>query len=177
MIRVTFSAWMADLVQRPEVKIGVALIIRGLKGTGKGKFLQQFGSLFGSHFMEVANGEHIVGKFNVHLSQLLLLGADEAYWNGDKKAEGILKNLVTEPKITIERKGIDSVSMDSFLRVVLITNNDDVVPASGDERRWFVLDIADTYKANHAYFKAIDDHMDSGGREALLYYLKHYEIQ
>jgi len=169
-------SWMAHLVQKPEEKIGVAVIIRGLKGTGKGKFLQQFGSLFGSHFMEVANGEHIVGKFNAHLSHLLLLGADEAYWNGDKKAEGVLKNLVTEPKIIIERKGIDSVSMESFLRIVLTTNNDYVVPASGDERRWFVLDIADTYKGDYAYFKAIDDHMNSGGREALLYYLMHYRI-
>ena len=169
-------AWMAHLVQKPEEKVGVAVIIRGLKGTGKGKFLQQFGSLFGSHFMEVANGEHIVGKFNAHLSHLLLLGADEAYWNGDTKAEGVLKNLVTEPKITIERKGIDSVSMDSFMRIVLTTNNDYVVPASGDERRWFVLDIADTYKGDYAYFKAIDEHMDSGGREALLYYLMHYQI-
>ena len=169
-------AWMAHLVQTPEEKVGVAVIIRGLKGTGKGKFLQQFGSLFGSHFMEVANGEHIVGKFNAHLSHLLLLGADEAYWNGDTKAEGVLKNLVTEPKITIERKGIDSVSMDSFMRIVLTTNNDYVVPASGDERRWFVLDIADTYKGDYAYFKAIDEHMDSGGREALLYYLMHYQI-
>jgi len=169
-------SWMAHLVQKPEEKIGVAVIIRGLKGTGKGKFLQQFGSLFGSHFMEVSNGEHIVGKFNAHLSQLLLLGADEAYWNGDKRSEGVLKNLVTEPKITIERKGIDSVSMDSFLRVVLTTNNDYVVPSSGDERRWFVLDIADIYKGDYAYFKAIDDHMDSGGRENLLYYLTHYQI-
>lgn len=169
-------AWMAHLVQKPEEKVGVAVIIRGLKGTGKGKFLQQFGSLFGNHFMEVANGEHLVGKFNAHLAQLLLLGADEAYWNGDKKAEGVLKNLVTEPKVIIERKGIDSVSMDSFLRIVLTTNNDYAVPASGDERRWFVLDIADTYKGNYAYFKAIDDHMDSGGREALLYYLLHYQI-
>jgi hypothetical protein len=169
-------AWMAHLFQKPEEKIGVAIIIRGLKGTGKGQYMNHLGSLLGNHYMAISNGEHLVGKFNAHLEKLLLLGVDEAFWSGDSKAEGILKNLVTEPRIMIERKGIDPMSLDSFVRVVMTTNNDYAVPASADERRWFVLDCANTYKGDFDYFAALQYHMDNGGREALLHYLLNYQI-
>ncbi len=169
-------SWMAQLVQSPEIKAGVAVILRGNKGVGKGKFTQQFGSLFGRHSLVVANGEHLVGKFNSHLSDKLLVIVDESYWNGDKKAEGILKNLVTEPAIMVERKGIDSVSMNSYHRIILTTNNDYAVPASADERRWFVLDVSNSRKDDYEFFKNIDLVMDSGGREALLHYLLNYKI-
>ena len=169
-------AWMADLVQSPEVKPGVALVIRGLKGTGKGVFSNNFGGLFSPHFTTISNGEHLVGKFNGHLSNLLLLCVDEAFWSEDPKAEGILKNLVTEPKIMIERKGYDPQSIDSYLRVIMTTNNEHAVPASNDERRWGVLDCAPTYKGKSAYFKDLQERMDDGGREALLHYLMTYQI-
>lgn len=35
--------------------------------------------------------------------------ADETLWAGDKRSVGALKRLITEPTLTIERKGIDAV--------------------------------------------------------------------
>ena len=168
--------WMADIVQNPQRKIGTALIARGAKGIGKGQFVHHFGSLFGHHFMEISNGSHMTGNFNAHLAKTLVLAADEALWAGDKKAEGVLKNLVTEPTAVLERKGFDPVSIPSYLRIMMTTNSDWAVPASGDERRWFVLDVSNKHKKDFAYFEKLQNHMNNGGREALLYFLLNHEI-
>jgi hypothetical protein len=60
--------------------------------------------LFGQHGLRIQSREHLTGRFNPHLRDCCLLFADEAYWPGDKTAEGILKGLITEPDIPIEAK-------------------------------------------------------------------------
>ena len=40
----------------------------------------------------------------------LVVYADEAFWAGDKKAEGVLKAMITEDTIQIEMKGKDVVA-------------------------------------------------------------------
>ena len=44
----------------------------------------------------------------------------------------------------IEPKGVDSFPMPNRLKILMASNNDWVVPASADERRYFVLDVSDT---------------------------------
>jgi hypothetical protein len=39
-----------------------------------------------------------------------------------------------------------------------------------------VLDVAENARQNHAYFQAIDDEFDSGGREALLAFLLDFDL-
>ena len=168
------KAWVAQLLQEPENKIGVAIIIQGLKGVGKSMFAACVGSLLGQHYAEISNGYHLVGNFNSHLSKLLLLCVDEALWVNDKKAEGVLKNMITAPTSMYESKGVDAIPVDNFMRIIMTTNNDFAVPASGDERRYFIIKCADTYKGNHQYFHKLQEYMDNGGREALLEYFLNY---
>jgi len=88
--------WVARLVQKPASPGQVAVVLRGDLGTGKGFFVSQLGSLFGRHYLQVSNPQHLVGQFNVHLRDCLLLFGDEAFYAGDKKHESVLKTLTTE---------------------------------------------------------------------------------
>ena len=97
--------WMADAIQNPGRRPGVALVIRGKQGVGKGVFVNEFAQLFGPHSIQVAQSSQLVGNFNAHLRDKLLVFADEAFWAGDKRAEGALKALVTEDTMPIEMKG------------------------------------------------------------------------
>ena len=170
-------AWLADAVQNPDRRPGVALVLRGKRGTGKGEFWRHLSSLFGTHALQVAAARHLTGNFNSHLQGVLLLNADEAFWAGDKGAEGTLKSLITEPSLNIERKGFDVQRVPNRVRLIMFSNEDWVIPAGPDERRFFVLDVADTHRQDHAYFAAIADQMErQGGREALLYDLQHLDI-
>jgi Family of unknown function (DUF5906) len=174
------AAWA---VQHPGERAEVALIFKGGKGCGKGVFLRALRQCFGEHGMQIANQEHLVGKFNGHLRSCLFLFADEAFWAGDKKGESVLKGLITEPVLTIEQKGIDAVQWPNRLKIAMAANADWVVPASAGERRYAVFACADTYvkgRCNEAerdgYFNALHHELDHGGLEAMLYDLLRWDL-
>jgi phage/plasmid-associated DNA primase len=169
-------AWCAHMIQKPDELVGTAIVMRGLMGTGKGVFANGIGSLLGQHYIVANNSAHLVGKFNGHLKGKVLLHADEAFWGGDKQAEGTLKSMVTEPLLTIEEKGVNAYTIKNNIHMIFSTNNDWAVPAGAQERRFFVIDVGDKHMQDRPYFKKIQDQLDNGGREALLHYLMNYDL-
>lgn len=168
-------AWMANVVQTPGTRPGVAIVLRGKQGTGKGVFAKGFGRLFAPHFAHITNSHQLVGRFNALLKKAVLVFADEAFWAGDKQAEGTLNALITEETHNIEPKGIDPFSVKNFMHLIVASNHEWVIPAASEARRWLVLDVSERYMQNHDYFKAIDTQLKNGGREALLYELLNYD--
>jgi hypothetical protein len=169
-------AWFAHIIQRPRERIGTALVLRGAMGSGKSKVGEVFGSLIQSHYFMVDDPRYVTGQFNAHMASCLLLQAEEAVWAGDKAAEGRLKGLVTSKFQMIEQKGIDPIRLDNFVRLIMTSNEDWVVPAGKDERRFCVLDVAPHVAQNHEYFRAMDEELNNGGREALLAHLLALDI-
>jgi hypothetical protein len=94
--------WMAYAVQRPKEPIGVAVAFKGAQGAGKGVVARTLGKIFGKHFAHVANGEQLTGRFNASLATSCLVFLDEALWAGDRKGEGVLKALITEPRLQLD---------------------------------------------------------------------------
>jgi Family of unknown function (DUF5906) len=158
-------------VQRPDKQGEVAVVLRGKEGVGKGKLVLTYGSLFGPHFKHISNPRHLIGNFNSLQHDCSVLFGDEVFFAGDRAHEGILKAIITEPTLQIERKGLDTFTSKNRMHVFLSSNSAWVIPAGADARRFFVLDVGDAHKQDHQYFAAIDKQMDSGGREALLYML------
>ena len=169
-------AWMADAVQNRARRTGIAVVLRGREGTGKGVFCNQFGSLFGPHFTQVTQAGHLTGHFNSHLKDKLIVYADEAFWAGDKKAEGVLKALITEDTIQIEMKGKDVITFRNHIRLLISSNQDWIVPAGNEARRFFVIDVGEARVQDQAYFGSVIDQMNNGGKEALLHYLLEYDL-
>lgn len=169
--------WMARAIQKPASPGEVAVVVRGKKGTGKGVFARIFGRLFGRHHLHVANPSHLVGNFNAHLRDVLVLFADEAFYAGDKKHESVLKMLVTEDSIPIEAKGVDVETYPNYVHLIMAANDPHVIRATGDERRYFVLNIGETRMQSKPYFAKLYDQMENGGYEALLYHLQSLDIE
>jgi len=170
-------AWMARAVQQPWNPGEVAVVMRGEKGTGKTFFAEHFGDLFGEHFVQMSSSHHLVGNFNAHLETAIIAFADEAFWAGDKQGEGTLKTLITGKTIRIERKGIDSKQVPNHVHLIMASNSDWVVPASHDERRYFVLDVSDAHRQDHAYFAEIEAEWLAGGREACMHMLVNHGLK
>lgn len=168
--------WMARLVQHPDGPGEVAVVLRGRRGTGKSFFAKMLGHLFGRHFLQVSDSKHLVGSFNAHLRDTVLLFGDEAFFAGDKKHESVLKTLVTEENLVIEGKGVDAEAAPNYVHLVLASNEDWVVPSGADERRFFVLEVGEEYKQDHAYFGQMKDDLDEGGYENLLHFLMTYDL-
>lgn len=169
--------WAAWKLQHPGEPTEAALVFKGAKGAGKGTFARALRQLFGQHGLQIFNSKHLVGSFNGHLRNCLLLYADEAFWAGDKQGESTLMGLITEPTIPIEQKGIDVVDWKNRIGMVMTTNAEWVVPARHDERRYAVFQVADTYSRDEKYFKALRDELDNGGMEAMLHDLLHVDLK
>jgi hypothetical protein len=73
-------AWMANAVQKPQDRPGVALALRGKRGTGKGFFVNEFGGLFGKHYVHLSNSRQLTGQFNRYIATAQLVFSDEAFW-------------------------------------------------------------------------------------------------
>ncbi len=161
--------WMARKAQHPAEQGWTAVAMRGEEGVGKGIVAQEFGRLFGQHFLHVGNSKHLVGNFNLHLRDCVVLFADEAFWAGDKQGESTLKMLVTEDEIPIEGKHRDVVMGRNHIGIMMASNAAWVIPAGPTARRFFMLDVPSTRQNDRAYFKAIIEQMANGGRAAMLH--------
>jgi hypothetical protein len=169
--------WLAHMVQFPQEKPGVAVVLRSdAQGVGKSRFAEYVGSLLGRHFRTVTHGRHIHGNFNSHLKDTLMLFGDEAVWGGEKSTESVLKQLITEPNMIIEMKGKDVFEVRSYLRLMLATNSEWAAPVSLTDRRYFVLNVANSRKNDHDFFKQLIYEQNNGGSESLLKVLMDFDL-
>jgi len=169
--------WMARMVQSPGAPARTAIVMRGRQGTGKSFFAHALGRLLGQHYMAVSNAKHLTGNFNGHLQDCVLLFADEAFYAGNKSGESVLKSIISEDQVPIERKGFQTEMQRNCLHVIMASNEDWVVPANADDRRFFVLDVSDRRACDVNYFGRIDKQLeDEGGYEALLHYLMNVDL-
>ncbi|MCB8877599.1 primase-helicase family protein [Acidisoma silvae] len=161
--------WMARMVQRPAEQGEVAVVMKGGEGTGKGTLAKALLKIMGQHGIAISNAKHLTGNFNGHLRDAIMLFADEAFFAGDRAHVGVLKSIITEPYLTVEAKFQNAVQMPNFLHLMMASNEEWVVPASLDARRFFVLEVVDAAKNNHEYFAAIWAQMEAGGYGAMLH--------
>ncbi len=78
------------------------------------------------------------------------LFADEAFFAGDPRHIDVLKALITEQTIAIERKFVDAHQGRNRLGIMMASNSTYVVAAGKDARRFFCLDVPDARKGDRA---------------------------
>jgi hypothetical protein len=145
--------WCAHMVQRPWEKPGVALVLRGRKGTGKTLLTQILARVIGKpNTIITASGKKLFEKFNWHLADKLLIGAEEAFFAGNRELNDQLKHLLTGAEIEVEQKYGQRINMKSMHRLIMTSNHDQVIAASDDERRFFVCDVSNKRRQDDGYF-------------------------
>ena len=168
--------FLARMVQKPAEAGQVALALKGGEGTGKGVLCRAMVKIFGAHGLHIVHATHLVGQFNAHLRDVVCLFADEAFFAGDAKHTSVLKGIITEPTLAIEAKYANTIMVPNYLHLLMASNEEWVVPAGNDARRFCVLDVAPHRAGDSAYFKKLYVEMESGGLEAMLYDLLNRDI-
>jgi len=165
--------WMARICQDPgearTKRPGVAVVLKGGQGSGKGIFWSTFGDIFRPHYRHLTRTEQLSGKFNHHLKDAIFVFADEAIFAGDRQHHSSLKAMITERTNMIEPKGFDSFEVASFINLGMATNESWCIPADSDSRRFCVLDVANDRQGDHHYFQKISKQMKAGGSAAMLH--------
>lgn len=164
-------AWFQNALKNPANKSGVAMVMHGQQGCGKGTVVDWLKEIFAAYYAHLTDGNQLVGNFNKQLFGKLLVFADEAMFVGDKRTTDKMKGLITESTIQIEYKGVDSFTAPNYMNIMIASNNDHVVDASTTERRYAVFNFSRERMQDRTYFGELRRQMNNGGLEALCHHL------
>ena len=160
--------YLAHMLQKPEEKPLVAVVLLGGQGIGKGAFYTLIKTIWPYTVRQVQSIEEVTGRFTAAaLEQSLAIWMDEALFSGDKKSTDRLKALITEDGLTIEEKFKPAVTMKSFHRIFGASNHEHFAPTDRDDRRFFFLKVGEAWKQDASKFNPLfasysDGHTVSG---------------
>jgi len=141
--------WMAHIMQNPETKTGVALVISGREGCGKGLVVQKLIQVIGQrHCYQTANIGDICSFNEYALVDSLLLFLDEAVCTSDRASRGKLYSVITEEKILYEKKYGTRWVGPNRTNVIMCSNHDHVANIDGAGRRFMVLEADPAHAYN-----------------------------
>ena len=173
------EAWLADLVQHPgDRQFGTAIAMRGTQGSGKSVLYRYLERIFGRnrHALQIANREQLVGRFNAHFANTVLLSVEEIALTGSNEAMAKLKTMITEPTIAVEPKFASIFTISNHTRLMLTANQEWFVNTEPGDRRWAVFDVKADHANDRAYFEPIGEAVEKGdGAANLLHHLLHLE--
>ncbi len=176
--------WIAQMIQYPYEKPGVALCLIGVKGCGKTVVGDVLAVLTEGYYFTASKESDVTGDFNSHLATTILLQSDETVFFGNHKNALVMQNLITCVRLPIHRKYKDINGQPPLNYVRLLITSEDgkrVVMAGEKERRYAMLRVADTHSEDEnaernakEYFKSMFKELEAnnkGGYAALMHFL------
>lgn len=165
--------WMADALINPHRTCEVALVLHGPQGSGKTLFAKLFMQFFTPHTLVLDKPDQVTGTHNRHLQDKCIIFADEAFFAGNRQHGATLKTLVTSEEIFIHPKFVDGFMAKKLFRMIIASNDEHVIRAEVDDRRYLVLSVdAGKHNQDSYYFGAIVDEWNNGGKQALFNWLR-----
>ena len=140
--------WMAWVLQHPSEKPHQALLIVGEEtGTGKSIIARVLEQLVGVDNTQRPKNSSVGGDFNGWLELCRLAIIEEMMQFKRRESANALRDVITEPTVEVNIKGIPAFKIPNFTAMMGISNHFDAVPIDGRDRRWLVVGIPDAVKA------------------------------
>lgn len=161
--KITFNYlinWIAHLIQKPDERAGVNILLYGGQGTGKGVLASFIRSLVDKqHYMMYNNIKEFTNKFNGDQQGKLFIYLDEVGDNtkGGQEVHNMIKNKTTEEEIRIENKGQKGYLVNNYARYMSSSNFENNLRIEADDRRFLCLHVSDKHQADRVYYKPIGD--------------------
>ena len=148
--------WMAWIVQNPSLKPNHALLIVGREtGTGKSWVARVMEQIIGENNTQRPKNSSMGGDFNSWLKDCRLCLLEEVMQVGRRENVNAMRDLITEPLVEVNIKGIPAFKIPNYAAMFGITNHTDALPVDDKDRRWFVIEtLAQTLPPNEeiAYY-------------------------
>lgn len=148
--------WIASILQKPNFKTEIAIVILGNQGVGKNTFFTNIICKLMARYANknVTNIENIVGKFNATLENKKLLVLNELqnidvnkFLNSDA-----LKSVISDDSIDINQKNEPVRHIENVANFFLVSNNDIPIKIDDTDRRYLVLRASDKHMQDFNYF-------------------------
>ena len=146
--------FLAHMLQKPEEKPDVAIIMIGGQGTGKGMFYRLLKRIWPYTMLQVHDVDDVIGRFTGALERSYGVWMDEALFTHDRKSMERLKAAISEKEMRIEEKFEPKRTIKSHHRFFAATNNDHFGNIDTDDRRFFVQRVSSKHQQDHEYFSS-----------------------
>jgi len=167
--------FFAHMIQQPDIKPSVAIVVKSVEGTGKGTMMSPMLNMLGSHSIQTNGAYAIAGRFNSSMTNKLLAFCDEVEMI-DKYLSDRIKALISETTVNLERKGLEIEPLPNYCRFVFASNHARVINAGIRERRYLVLEPSADKAQDSDYFEKLWGWVNNGGSSKLLHYLMNVDI-
>jgi hypothetical protein len=133
--------WCCCLVQQPGRKIRWAPLLQGAMGCGKTVIAEMLRQVLGPTNVKLVDGNTLFDKFTGWSSgsQLACLEEIRVVGTARHQVMNMLKPRISNDRITVRRMQTEAVEEPNTTNYLLLTNHQDAIAPSEDERRYFVL--------------------------------------
>jgi len=169
-----FLNWLSHMVQVPQEKVGVAIVIQSEQGVGKNLFWETLAKymLGDEYYLTISDLDTLLNGFNKLQRNKLLIHLDEMdMFGGSVATANRMKSIITRNKITITEKGKDSYEVPCVARYVISSNCDIPVRVENSDRRFAVTRASSKHKGDKEYFKKLRIAMENGMGDFVRYLL------
>lgn len=166
--------WTAYPLQHRGAKMRTAIVMHGGEGAGKNIFWGAVRDIYGDHGGVITQMQ-LQNQFNEWLSAKLFLVANEVVTRQDiRHLVGYIKNLITEPEVYINPKGLPARREANYMNAVFLSNELQPLQLRWDDRRNQV--IRTPGELDPQFYIEVGEELRAGGVEALYYFLLHYDL-
>ncbi|BAN34905.1 hypothetical protein SCD_n01069 [Sulfuricella denitrificans skB26] len=135
-------AWLAHLIQHPEIKMHVSLAFWGQEqGVGKNLFFETIADIIGSTHAAVIGQAALIGSFNGWANRRVFIIGDEVSSTDRRQDADKLKGLITSTSVSINEKYQPAREVPNLMNFVFLSNHNDALFLDDKDRRFFVWEI------------------------------------
>lgn len=155
--------FLSRKIKLPSELTNTALIFKSNEGVGKDLFFNWFGNkiLGNEYFLNTEKAELLFGKFTSSLENKILIIVNETSGKDTFNINENIKNAITTEFNIIEHKGLKPYKNTNHIGYIFLTNNDNPLKVSVDDRRFCGIECNNKICNNKDYFTALKKEMDS----------------
>lgn len=156
--------YFAQMFREPGELNGIALVLYGDPGCGKTwvvKLLQRMmGPENGLWSVTSKPETELFARFGTVALNKILCNIDEPSPAVIKSHAEAMKNKITDDKVTVELKGVDSFTVRNCCRYVFTTNKKNCVPVDDGDRRYAIGECSGEKIHDHEYWTRLWAYID-----------------
>lgn len=151
-----FIKWISQMIQYPAIK-SICPTLISKEGAGKGTLMRLLCKMLGDEkvFETTTPSRDVWGDFNAQMANTFLVNLNELSKKETMETEGQIKGLITDPKLTINNKGVQKYQIQSFHRFLITTNNEEPINTKQGDRRNLIIRSSDEKCGDKEYFNVL----------------------
>ena len=155
--------FLSRKLKLPSKLTNTALIFKSSEGAGKDLFFNWFGNkiIGNDYYLNTEKSDLLFGKFTSCLENKIMIIVNETSGKDTFSINENIKNGITTEFNMIEHKGLKPYKNTNHIGYIFLTNNDNPLKVSADDRRFCGIECNNSICNNKEYFTELKKEMDS----------------